>query len=550
MDEEQSLQSPIAGSLRGIRRSISSSIFNPRPRAVQPQPDPITTNLLEQNSLQLTTLSNRFEAVAGQISSLNQSLAGIKDNLALSDSIERQREAAKQRREAILAEQGLREGKESALEEKIRSSLTTPVAKVAGKVQKSLFSLERFFLILAGGWLTSKGLQLLKSLAEGNLLELEKLKAEFVKGLILIGGTITAFTIGIGNTFRVLTSLAGTVGRFAFGGLFRNSLKNLTRLFSGVLARLAPLLPIIKFATGPIGKLLGFGAATGVARKGLGDATDAVLGKKGGQVTGALMGASAATGGMFLPPPKTKVPITGDVTQPGLFGRLKNLFSKGGTATVTGGSSKVTIGAGDKIARSGIFGKLGKFLKGGPGGIIGVILGMLFGQSLDEAIVSLASFKAATGLAAAKFSPVAFLPFPGARVIYGILVLLAGILGSSFVDGIYKSIKGFIFGKKEDKNDLLPELNVDQILSEDEAIREGIIEPVKSNTSVNADLISQDLEGTPEIINIPSNTNQGNQGREVAVQNNGGSSNDIPTISFNNIGDYDLLSQSSYGVGA
>ena len=164
MDEEQSLQSPIAGSLRGIRRSVSSSIFNPRPRAVQPQPDPITTNLLEQNSLQLTTLSNRFEAVAGQISSLNQSLAGIKDNLALSESLDRQREAAKQRREAILAEQGLREGKESALEEKIRSSLTSPVAKVAGKVQKSLFSLERFFLILAGGWLTSKGIQLLQAL--------------------------------------------------------------------------------------------------------------------------------------------------------------------------------------------------------------------------------------------------------------------------------------------------------------------------------------------------------------------------------------------------
>ena len=550
MDEEQSLQSPIAGSLRGIRRSVSSGIFNPRPRAVQPQPDPITTNLLEQNSLQLTTLSNRFEAVAGQISSLNQSLTGIKDNLALSDSIERQREAAKQRREAILAEQGLREGKESALEEKIRSSLTTPVAKVAGKVQKSLFSLERFFLILAGGWLTSKGLQLLRALAEGNLLELEKLKAEFVKGLILIGGTITAFTIGIGNTFRVLTSLAGTVGRFAFGGLFRNSLKNLTRLFSGVLARLAPLLPIIKFATGPIGKLLGFGAVAGGVRKGLGDTQNFVLGKKN-VVKGAIAGgATATTGGMFLPPPKTKVPITGDVTQPGLFGRLKNLFSKGGTATVTGGSSKVTIGAGDKLSRSGMFGKLGKFFKGGKGGIIGVIIGMLLGQSFDEAIVSLASFKAATGLAAAKLSPIAFLPFPGARVLYGILVLLAGILGSSFVDGIYKSIKGFIFGKKEDKNDLLPELNVDQILSEDEAIREGIIEPIKSNTSVNADLISQDLEGTPEIINIPSNTNQGNQGREVAVNNNGGSSNDIPTISFNNIGDYDLLSQSSYGVGA
>ena len=543
MDEEQSLQSPIAGSLRGIRRSISSSIFNPRPRAVQPQPDPITTNLLEQNSLQLTTLSNRFEAVAGQISSLNQSLSGIKDNLALSDSIERQREAAKQRREAILAEQGLREGKESALEEKIRSSLTSPVAKVAGKVQKSLFSLERFFLILAGGWLTSKGLQLLQALAEGNLLKLERLKEEFTKGLVLIGATITAFTIGIGNTFRILTSLAGTVGRFAFGGLFRRPLRELTKLFSKALAKLAPLLSTLAFVTGPIGKLLGFGAATGVARKGLGDATDAVLGKKGGQVTGALMGASAATGGKFLPPPKTKVQITGDVTKPGLFGRLKNLFSKGKGTIVGETSKKVTTGAG-----RGIFSKIFKF--GAKGNIISVIIGMLLGQSFDEAIVSLAGFKVATAAAAAKLSPLLLAPFPGARPLYGLLVLLAGIFGSSFIDGIYKSIKGFIFGKKEDKNNLLPELDVNNVLTEDEAIREGIIDPIKSNTGVTADLISQDLEGTPEIINIPTNTNQGNQGREVAVSNNGGSSNDVPTISFNNIGDYDLLSQSSYGVGA
>ena len=195
-----------------------------------------------------------------------------------------------------------------------------------------------------------------------------------------------------------------------------------------------------------------------------------------------------------------------------------------------------------------MFSKIFKF--GAKGNIISVIIGMLLGQSFDEAIVSLAGFKVATAAAAAKLSPLLLAPFPGARPLYGILVLLAGILGSGFVDGIYKSIKGFIFGKKEDKNDLLPELDVTNILTEDDAIDRGLIEPIKSNTGGTADLISQDLEGTPEIINIPANTNQGNQGREVAVNNNGGSSNDIPTISFNNIGDYDLLSQSSYGVGA
>ena len=533
MDEEQNLASPIAGSIRGIRRSVSSSIFNPRPRAVQPQTDPVTTNLLEQNALQLTTLSNRFEVVASQISSLNQSLAGIKDNLAVSESLERQREAAKQRREALLAEQGLREGKESALEEKIRSSLTTPVAKVAGKVQRSLFSLEKFFLVLAGGWLTSKGISLLQSLAEGNILKLERLKEEFTKGLVLIGGTLTVLTLGIGRTFRLATSFAGTVGRVAFGGLFRRSLRGLTTLFSKALAKLAPIIPLLGILSGTSGiitRILAFLGLGGLTAKGLDDTAKAIVGPDG----------KGKPNVPILPETKTNnIKITGDVKKPGLFQRLKNLFS-GGKGTIVGeGSKKVTTGAG-----RGFFSKIFKF--GAKGNIISIILGMLLGQSFDEAVVSLASFKASTALAAAKLSPLLLAPFPGARPLYGILVLLAGIFGSSFIDGIYKSIKGFIFGKKEDKDNLLPELDADNILTQDEAIREGIIEPIKSNTNSTADFISQDLEGTPEIINIPSNTDQG---REVAVQNNGGSSNSIPSISFNNIGDYELLSQSSYGAG-
>ena len=366
-----------------------------------------------------------------------------------------------------------------------------------------------------------------------------RLKEEFTKGLVLIGATITAFTIGIGNTFRILTSLAGTVGRFAFGGLFRRPLRELTKLFSTALAKLAPLLSTLAFVTGPIGKLLGFGVGTAVVKKGLDDTAKRITGK----TVAASVGATAVTGGKFLPQPKPKVQITGYVTKPGLFGRLKNLFSKGKGTIVGETSKKVTTGAG-----RGLFSKIFKF--GGKGNIRSVIIGMLLGQSFDEAIVSLAGFKIATAKAAAALSPLLLAPFPGARPLYGILVLLAGILGSGSVDGIYKSIKGFIFGKKEDKNNLLPELDVNNILTEDDAIERGVIDPIKSNTSVTADLISQDLEGTPEIINIPTNTNQGNQGREVAVSNNGGSSNDIPTISFNNIGDYDLLSQSSYGVGA
>ena len=127
MDEEQSLQSPIAGGIRGIRRSVSSSIFTGRAVPPPAQPDPQTTSLLSQNSLSLTNVSSQLSSISAQIGQLNGSLETIKQNLAISDQLDRQREAAKQKREAILAEQGLREGKESELERKIQTALLCPV---------------------------------------------------------------------------------------------------------------------------------------------------------------------------------------------------------------------------------------------------------------------------------------------------------------------------------------------------------------------------------------------------------------------------------------
>ena len=72
MDEEQGLVSPIASGNRGIRRSVSSSIFGARPAVAQP--DPQTTSLLQQNSLALNNLSRNLRTVSVQVSSLNNSL--------------------------------------------------------------------------------------------------------------------------------------------------------------------------------------------------------------------------------------------------------------------------------------------------------------------------------------------------------------------------------------------------------------------------------------------------------------------------------------------
>ena len=66
MDEEQGLVSPIAGGIRGIRRSVSSSVFTGR-AVPPPQPDPQTTSLLSQNSLALSNISGQLASISGQV---------------------------------------------------------------------------------------------------------------------------------------------------------------------------------------------------------------------------------------------------------------------------------------------------------------------------------------------------------------------------------------------------------------------------------------------------------------------------------------------------
>ena len=219
MDEEQGLVSPIAGGIRGIRRSISSSIFTGRAVPPPVQPDPQTTSLLSQNSLSLTNVSSQLSSISAQIGQLNGSLETIKQNLAISDQLDRQREAAKQKREAILAEQGLREGKESELERKIQTALLSPVRRVATFARGILSRLGEFLFILTAGWLTDKVLSFIRLSSEGNIDELNKFKRKFLFDLAILGGIGLTLTIGISKLVATIGSIAGLALKFAFSTL-------------------------------------------------------------------------------------------------------------------------------------------------------------------------------------------------------------------------------------------------------------------------------------------------------------------------------------------
>ena len=244
MDEEQGLASPIAGGLRGIRRSVSSSIFTGRAVPQQVQGDTISQNLISKNSLTLESVSGQLSGITQQVSSINNSLDAIKNNLQLSDTLERQRQAAKERREAILAEQGLREGKESDLEKRVQFDLLTPVRRVSQVAKGILGRLTDAFLFIAGGWLINTTLTFLRLRSEGTVEEMKEFRNKLIANLLILGGIMVGVTVAF-SKLLLLTALfkksllsiitTGFIKKpfallFAFIGMNLLKFKNMLRL--------------------------------------------------------------------------------------------------------------------------------------------------------------------------------------------------------------------------------------------------------------------------------------------------------------------------------
>ena len=220
MDEEQGLSSPIAGGLRGIRRSVSSSVFSGR-AVPPPVSDPQTTSLLNSNSLTLTSISTQLNGINESVGNLNTSLSAIRENLSISEDIEKNKELQKRKREAQLAEEGLREGKESELEKKIQFALLSPVRRVAQVARGILGRLTDSLLFLAGGWLTVQALRFLQFTSEGNIAALKKLKDRFLKDLLLMGGLVLGLTVGFGKVLAIIGRLSARLLQFTFGGVLQ-----------------------------------------------------------------------------------------------------------------------------------------------------------------------------------------------------------------------------------------------------------------------------------------------------------------------------------------
>ena len=587
--------SPLAGGIRAVMRNISSSFFC-APR--QAQADPVTTDLLQQQSLSLTSISQQLQTVSGQISRFDASLQGVKENLAISDQLERQREAAKQNRERILAEQGLREGKESALENKIQAALTQPLQRVGVKTQGVLGRLQNFFLILAGGWLTTTGIDLLQSLSEGNVDKINELKTKFLGGLAIIAGTLTAMTLGIKNSFRILGLFVNNVARVAFGGLLKGSLNGVRLLLAG-LVRGAAKLPTGIFGGGGIGsfirsivenviafRILGAGGAG--KKNAVKNASKTILNRNAKKTN-----VNANKSGIFK---KISQPIQNRVVNP-FKKQLANIGEKfkpievnaygGGVGggkfqspmTTMGASTSGPVSLGKKVGLVGrakgivknLFKKLpgknmlGKLLgavgiKGGLGTVLkrfgGPIGSFIFALAMGEGIGS--ALLGTAGFAAGAAIGQVLIPIP---ILGG---LIGGLLGEMFLRKMFSFAKNFLgklFGKK-DKDKNVEVVSDDMKISKSEkTYTKAEIEALNAGASMDAagnvipinknenkvSQISDVPDDKPEIITLPMG------GATGGVQGGGAPtekvSNTIPLIKFDTTNPHTLYATSVTGAG-
>lgn len=213
--------SPIV--VRRSRISASSFVGSRDPRPVAQARDQA---LLSQNSIQLARVSGEIRTLSAQVNQLSNSLQAVRSDLAAQQALERQKERQEQILENRLAQQKLREGKESVVEQKIRAAVLAPAIKLGQKTQGALNSLSGFLFRLFGSWLTLKGVQTLNAFATGNTERLEKLKNQVITGVasyVALTSAIKGALVGFRGAFGKINLILLGISAIA---LFRDPIQN------------------------------------------------------------------------------------------------------------------------------------------------------------------------------------------------------------------------------------------------------------------------------------------------------------------------------------
>jgi len=241
------MQSPIAGGLSGARKTVSASSILSRPvlgsslsREIASIADRDTAAVLEQNQVALQSVNDSISRIGSQMILLNNTLLNISGLVSQNAALENIKAQQQEQQERILAEQKLREGKESIIEKKMQSVLAAPVQKIGAKAQFSLLNLMSFFNQLFFGWLLNQGIQTIVALTEDNGEKLNEIKDNVLRNLRDVGLTLLALQTGFGlfrgGLLRIGTRIAQAVALKLFARpikAFLNQLEGVVRSVPG-----------------------------------------------------------------------------------------------------------------------------------------------------------------------------------------------------------------------------------------------------------------------------------------------------------------------------
>ena len=213
------------------RRRISSSAFTGRanPSAVSPS-EIRSQRLLNTNSMQLAAVSGEIRSLSIQVNQLSTSLEGVRTSFATQQALERQKDQQERILENRAAQQKLREGKESVIEQKIKAAALRPVIRLGQKAQSSLTSLSSFLFRLAGGWLLARGVDALIALGQGNQKRLNEIKDMVLTGVAGYVATTGAIKLALGLIVGGFSKLNLILTGISLVYLFREPIINFVNL--------------------------------------------------------------------------------------------------------------------------------------------------------------------------------------------------------------------------------------------------------------------------------------------------------------------------------
>lgn len=213
------------------RRRISSSAFTGRanPSAVSPS-EIRSQRLLNTNSMQLAAVSGEIRSLSIQVNQLSTSLEGVRTSFATQQALERQKDQQERVLENRAAQQKLREGKESVIEQRIKAAALRPVIRLGQKAQSSLSSLSSFLFRLAGGWLAARGVDALIALGQGNQKRLNEIKDMVLTGIAGYVATTGTIKLALGLIVGGFSKLNLILTGISLVYLFREPIINFVNL--------------------------------------------------------------------------------------------------------------------------------------------------------------------------------------------------------------------------------------------------------------------------------------------------------------------------------